>query len=84
MANDIAAFFESEPERAVTLDGIAGHIKRFWDPRMRRELLVHLDERGGEGLRETVIAALRAHRDRVEPAAPSAPSVVEPGGGGRP
>ncbi len=39
MANEIGAFFESEPDRAIAMEGVAGHIKRFWDPRMRRELL---------------------------------------------
>ncbi len=36
MANQIASYFEAEPDRAVRLESIAGHIKRFWAPRMRR------------------------------------------------
>ena len=31
MANQIAAFFEAYP-RAEALEGIAKHIKSFWDP----------------------------------------------------
>jgi formate dehydrogenase subunit delta len=65
MANEIGAFFESEPDRAVAMEGVAGHIKRFWDPRMRRELLLWVDEHGGEGLKELVIAAIRGNRDRL-------------------
>ena len=38
MANEIAAFFEAEADPVARLDGIAGHLKRFWDPRMRRAL----------------------------------------------
>lgn len=69
MANGIAAFFETEPDNAAVLEGIAGHIKRFWDPRMRRELLAWVDERGGDGLKETVISAVKTHRDRLTPPA---------------
>ena len=51
MANDIGHFFKAEPQRADAIAGIANHIQRFWDPRMRRQILVHLDH-GGEGLEE--------------------------------
>ena len=67
MANQIGAFFEAEPDRAAALEGIAGHIKRFWDPRMRRELLTWLDEHDAEGLAPVVADAIRAHRDRLAP-----------------
>jgi len=65
MANEIAAFFEAEPDRAVMLEGIAGHLKRFWDPRMRRDLLRWVDEHGGDGLKDSVRAAIGAHRDKL-------------------
>jgi formate dehydrogenase subunit delta len=68
MANDIASFFESDPDRAVVIDGIAGHLKRFWDPRMRREILAWVDEHAGEGLKESVIEAIARHRDNLTPA----------------
>lgn len=69
MVNDIASFFQSEPDREIALDGVASHIKRFWDPRMRRELLVWLDDHGGEGLEELALASIRAHREMLQPAA---------------
>lgn len=65
MANEIAAFFEAEPDRAIVLEGVAGHLRRFWDPRMRRDLLRWHDEHHGEGLTDTVRAAIAAHRDRL-------------------
>jgi formate dehydrogenase subunit delta len=65
MANEIAAFFASEPDRAVMLEGVAGHLKRFWDPRMRRELLRWVDEHHGEGLKDPARAAIAAHRDKL-------------------
>lgn len=67
MANGIASFFESDPDRTAVLEGIAGHLKRFWDPRMRRDLLAWIDEHGGEGLKETVLSAVSTHRDRLAP-----------------
>ena len=48
MANQIGWFFKSQgPGKAVP--GIAEHIKKFWDPRMRSAILAHL-EKGGAGL----------------------------------
>lgn len=49
MANDIATFFECETDRAAGARAVAAHLRRFWDPRMRREILAHLG-RGGAGL----------------------------------
>ncbi|MGU7776422.1 formate dehydrogenase subunit delta, partial [Burkholderia sp. MR1-5-21] len=36
MANQIGEFFASMPDRDEALAGIADHIRRFWEPRMRR------------------------------------------------
>ena len=49
MANDIAAFFDSEPDKAVAAEGVRFHLTRFWDPRMRREIVAHV-QGGGAGL----------------------------------
>ena len=57
MANDIANFFNSEPDHQVAVEGVAGHIRRFWDPRMRREIKAHL-EGGGAGLTVTAKSAV--------------------------
>ena len=65
MANQIGAFFQAEPDRALALDGIAGHLKRFWEPRMRTQLLAWLDDHSGEGLTELVAEAIRANRDKL-------------------
>lgn len=69
MANEIGDFFRAEPDHKVALDGIAGHIRRFWDPRMRREILRHLDATGGEGLKPLTLEAIRANREKLTPAA---------------
>jgi len=67
MANEIGAFFEAEPDRQAAVEGVAGHIKRFWDPRMRREIVQWVDERGGEGLKDLVLEAIRSRRATLLP-----------------
>jgi formate dehydrogenase subunit delta len=57
MANDIAAFFDSETDKAVAAEGVRFHITRFWDPRMRREIVAHL-QGGGAGLTATAKSAV--------------------------
>lgn len=57
MANDIGDFFRAEPERADAIAGIANHLQRFWDPRMRRALISYVKD-GGEGVDELVRAAV--------------------------
>lgn len=49
MANDISRFFAAEPDEEMGVDGIANHLKRFWTPEMRKQIVAHLAE-GGEGL----------------------------------
>ena len=65
MANQIGAFFEAMPDRSQAMQDIAGHIKRSWEPRMRRAILQYLDEQGGSDLKEIVRQALQVHRQLV-------------------
>ena len=54
MANQIASFFDGEggdnPEEAAKL--VATHLRRYWEPRMRTEIIEYFNNRGGEGLDE--------------------------------
>jgi formate dehydrogenase subunit delta len=58
MANRIAEFFEAMPDEAEARDGVAQHLQRYWEPRMRAHLIEHLRVREGAGLRQLVIDAL--------------------------
>jgi formate dehydrogenase subunit delta len=61
MANQIGKFFESQGhDKAVP--GIAEHIHKFWDPRMRKMIFAHLDA-GGAGLAPNVLEALTKLKD---------------------
>ena len=62
MANRIGDFFAAMPERDEALAGIADHIKKFWDPRMRRALLAAVEGGGAPDLHEIVRAALARHQ----------------------
>lgn len=57
MANDIAAFFDSEPDKALAVEGVRFHMSRFWEARMRRAIIAHLGA-GGEGLTPTARDAI--------------------------
>lgn len=48
MANQIAAFFATQP-RDGGPEAVAAHIQDFWTPDMRAELTAHVAA-GGEGL----------------------------------
>ena len=68
MANQIGRFYEVYPNRDEGLKSTATHLRRFWDPRMRQEMLAHVDS-GGEGLDAFTLEAIRAHRQELTPAA---------------
>jgi formate dehydrogenase subunit delta len=57
MANDIGAFFGADPNKGEAAQNIANHLTRFWDPRMRREIIAHYRE-GGAGLDNIVRSAI--------------------------
>jgi formate dehydrogenase subunit delta len=56
MANQIGKFFTSQGSDKAAA-GIAEHLQKFWDPRMRVAILQHLDK-GGAGLDPAVRAAI--------------------------
>lgn len=68
MANQIVSFFKAYPEGEAIL-AVETHIRQFWDPRMRRGIMSHI-EAGGIGL--TPIA--RAAIDRIRAGTTPAPS----------
>lgn len=69
MANQIGTFFRSQGH-AKAVPGITEHIKKFWDPRMKRAIFAHLDA-GGAGLERDVREALTSLKQATSlPAAP--------------
>ena len=58
MANQIAHYFDSEPDRALAVQGIRQHLQSFWTPAMRRQLAEWAEANAGEGLDPKVQEAL--------------------------
>ena len=64
MANQIEQFFRSDPDADNAVAGIESHLRRNWDPRMRKAIVQHCAA-GGEGLGELARRAVM----RLDPAA---------------
>ncbi len=65
MANQIGKFFEYQREDEV-VPGIANHIKKFWDPRMRKAIFAYVDA-GGDGLDPQVKKAILRLKEETGP-----------------
>lgn len=70
MANQIATFFLSQPED-VRIDGVATHINKFWEPRMRRRFFEIVDAGAGDFLPLVIAASAEIKR----PGTPAADAV---------
>jgi formate dehydrogenase subunit delta len=57
MANEIGVFFEQSPDHREAVNSIARHLRNFWEPRMRREIIDYARRDGGD-LREIVREAV--------------------------
>jgi formate dehydrogenase subunit delta len=66
MANQIATFFKSQP-KSEAAQGVATHINKFWEPRMRRQFF-EIMEKENNGFDPLVIEAASLIR-KPEPAA---------------
>lgn len=69
MAHQIGAFFASQPDPGQARTDFALHLKRQWDPQIRKALFAHLDATAGEGLNPFVLSALNGLREQIEPQA---------------
>jgi formate dehydrogenase subunit delta len=58
MVNEISLFYEGESGAGQqAAQDVANHIRRFWDPRMRRQIVAHYDQ-GAHGLEDVARAAV--------------------------
>lgn len=68
MANRIGEFFIAMPDRDEALEGVALHIQKFWDPRMRLRLLDALsDEQQAQQLLPLVRESLQLYGQQLRP-----------------
>ena len=57
MPNQIALFFASYP-REEAVAGVPDHLKKFWERRMRQQIVEYVAQ-GGGGLHELVVEAVK-------------------------
>ncbi len=67
MANQIGGFFSAYPDREEALEGIATHIKKFWEPRMRALILNNLSPEQTPDMLPLVRESLSRHADTLRP-----------------
>jgi len=67
MANQIGSFYDSLPDPDEASREISGHIKKFWAPRMRIQMLDYVEQENGAGLSPVVLASIRANIDNLQP-----------------
>lgn len=58
MANEITRFYEAYTDRVEARNEIAGHLQRFWDPRMRQQIIDHATKNPDTGLLPLALEAL--------------------------
>jgi formate dehydrogenase subunit delta len=59
MANEIAAFFTAASDAGQASQSVATHLRRYWDPRMRKQIVEYLAA-GGEDLVPIARAAIES------------------------
>jgi formate dehydrogenase subunit delta len=86
MLNQLAAFFvpQSGGDQAAAAKAIASHLKLFWAPTMRRQLLTMFDAGQLRNSQPAAREALAAHRGELVASSARASSTTEvsPKGGG--
>lgn len=65
MANQIGSFFSTMPDHEQAVADLATHLQRFWEPRMRRAFLAHIEQTGGAGLDAIVLEAVGKHNAQL-------------------
>lgn len=66
MANQIGAFFSTMPDHEQALADFTMHLKRSWEPRMRKAFLAHIEQTEGEGLDPIVKEAVSKHGQQLK------------------
>lgn len=79
MANQIAAFFEAEAGAGAP-KLVAIHFARYWEKRMRQEMIAYYHRTGGEGLDEVALKGVALMAGEAQPAASTQPEPPAPEG----
>ena len=58
MTNEISAYFAAERDTEQAAKDVARHLRRYWEPRMRRQIITYYEERRGAGLSELALRSV--------------------------
>ena len=72
MANQIASFFATQRGQSGALE-VADHLRKFWEPRMRADLMTKVDSDGAEAAGLSPMAAAAIEELRKAPSARDLP-----------
>ena len=70
MANEIGEFFASTGDKAEATKSVATHLRKYWEPRMRAQIIRYYEERSGAGLSDIALGAVNMLREASPAAAP--------------
>ena len=73
MANQISSFFTTESPPGKAPVDVATHLRRYWDPRMRAQIVTYYEERQGAGLDDVARGAVGLLAADAKSAAQTAP-----------
>jgi formate dehydrogenase subunit delta len=71
MANQITDFWEGEAGHDVAVKEVATHLRRYWEPRMRAQMITYYHERQGSGLNDIAKAAVGVLAEQAAQAKPA-------------
>lgn len=83
MANQIASFFATQRGASGALE-VADHLRKFWEPRMRADLISRVDSDGVEAVGLSPLAAAALEELRCSPSARALPDGAVGDGADRP
>src|SRR5207237_609309 len=75
MTNEIGEFFAGTAEAPEAARAVANHLQRYWEPRMRAQIISYFEHRNGAGLTElasSVVALMVAEGEARPPAGAAA------------
>ena len=59
MANQIASFFQAYPDQTEATEGVSGHLKKFWSPKMRVKLKEIAEQGDINNIHQLVLDAIK-------------------------
>jgi formate dehydrogenase subunit delta len=71
MTNEIGDFFAGTGDKAEATEAVARHLRRYWDPRMRAQIIKYYEERSGAGLSDIALGAVAMLRQAAQAGQPT-------------